>query len=147
MDPEQETFLRGARARLGEITGLWAEAHEGLTSDDFAIVGGELMALRDQIHGSITQVLRGQPASLNPRPGRRFTVYRLDLPAQSWLRVLTTRDLPTAIRKVIELQDFGEPAHLVAWDTLTERGAQERDATRFKPLLRVADAADHVIHL
>lgn len=147
MDPDQEAFLQRARARLREIEALWAEAHDGLTSDDVEVVARELMAARDEIHASITQVLRGQPASLNARPGRRYTVYRLDLPAQRWLRILTTRDLPTATRQLIELQDFGEPAHLVAWVSLADRAAQEHDEERFKPLLIVADAKDHVIRL
>jgi hypothetical protein len=147
MNADQETFLQSARARLQEITSVWTEAHDGLTSDDFEVVNRELTALRDEIHGSITLVLRGQPASLNPRPARRFTVYQLDLTAQRWLRVLTTRDLPTAARELIELHEFGEPAHLVAWVSLADRAAQEHDQTRFKPLLAVADAADHVIRL
>lgn len=147
MDPDQETFLQRARARLREIEALWTEAHDGLTSDDFAVVGQELTGLRDEIHGSITQALRGQPTSLNLRPARRFTVYRLDLPAERWLRVLTTRDLPTATRQLIELQGFGEAAHLVAWVSLADRAAQEHDQSRFRPLLLVTDAADHVIRM
>jgi hypothetical protein len=147
MDPDQEAFLQSARARLREIESLRAEAHDGLTSDDFEVVNRELMELRDEIHASITQALRGQPASLNPRPGQRYTVYRLDLPAQQWLRILTTRDLPTATRELIEQQDFGESAHLVAWVSLADRAAQEHDQSRFKPPLHIADASDHVIRL
>lgn len=147
MDPDQETFLQRARARLREIESLWEEAHDGLTSDDYEVVSRELLAMRDAIHGSITQVLRGKPASLNTQPARRFTVYRLDLTAQRWLRILTTRDLPTATRQLIDLQGFGEPAHLVAWVSLTDRAAQEHDQTRFKPFLHMADAVDHVIRL
>jgi hypothetical protein len=147
MDADQETFLQRARARLRELEALGSEAHDGLTSDDFEVVHRELMCLRDEIHASITQALRGQATSLNPQPGRRFTVYRLDLPAERWLRILTTRDLLTAARQLIEVQGYGDAAHLVAWISLADRAAQEHDQTRFRPALLVADATDHVIRL
>src|SRR5215469_16718177 len=143
MTPDQETFLVRARARLRELEGLRAEAGDALTSDDFALVDREVLDRLDEVHGAITRVLRGQPATLNAHPATRYTVYRLDVSAGRWLRVLTVRDMPTAVRQLIELQGLGEIAHLVAWLTVSDRTAQEHDASRFRPQLTVVDASDH----
>ncbi len=145
MTPDQEAFLTNARARLRELEALRAEASVSLTSDDFAEVDRELMLRLDDVRGAMTRALRGQQATLNARPTTRYTIYRLDLPVGQWLRVLTTRDIPTAVRHLIELQGSGEIAHIVAWLTLDDRTAQERDATRFRPQLSIADAAGHIV--
>ena len=147
MTPDQEAFLVRARARLRELEELRAEAGDALTSDDFALVDREVLERMDDVHGAITRVLRGQPATLNARPATRYTVYRLDVLAGRWLRVLTARDMPTAVRHLIELQGLGEIAHLVAWLTLSDRTAQERDESRFRPQLSVVDASDHVVRM
>jgi hypothetical protein len=145
MTTDQEAFLATARARLRELEALRAEASVSLTSDDLAEVDRELMLRLDDVRGAMTRALRGQQATLNARPTTRYTNYRLDLPAGRWLRVLTTRDIPTAVRHLIELQSAGEIAHIVAWLTLADRTAQEGDTARFRPQVGVADAADHVV--
>jgi hypothetical protein len=146
-DVDQTAFLARARARLRELDLLLAEAADALTSDDLAMVQHEAILQRDDIHGAVTRVLRGYAATLNAHPTLRYTIYSLDMPAARWLRVLTSRDLTTAVRHLIELQGFGEPAHLVAWLTLADRAAQERDPARFSPQCVVADAKDHVIRM
>jgi hypothetical protein len=146
MTPEQEAFIARARARLRELEGLREDARFALTSDDFAEVDGEIMLHLDAVHGAITRVLRSQPAALNVRPATRYTVYHLDVGAGRWLRVLTTRDMPTALRHLIELQGSGEISHLVAWQTLADRTAQEQDASRFRPQLTVVDVTDQSAH-
>lgn len=145
MTPEQEAFLIRARARLRELEALREEAHVALTSDEHAEVDRELLQRLDDVHGAITRALRGQQATLNARPATRYTVYRLDVTVGQWLRVLTTRDMPTALRHLIDQQSSGEIAHLVAWLTLADRTAQEQDAARFRPQLSVTDARDHII--
>ncbi|HEX9057244.1 MAG TPA: hypothetical protein VF818_06890 [Ktedonobacterales bacterium] len=147
MTPDQEAFLARARDRLRELEALRDDAHDGLTSDDFVEVDRELLQRIDDVHGAITQALRGLPATLNARPATRYTVYRLDVTAGQWLRVLTTRDVSTAVRHLMEQQGSGEIAHVVAWLSIGDRAAQERDAGRFRPQLTVADARDHVVRL
>lgn len=147
MNPDQAAFLDRARARLRELEALREEAHNALTTDDFLEVDQELLLRLDDVHAAMTRALRGQGATLNARPATRYTVYWLDLVAGRWLRVLTTRDLPTGVRHLIELQASGEIAHIVAWLTLSERTAQERDAQRFRPQLVVADASDHIVRM
>jgi hypothetical protein len=147
MTPDQEAFLARARARLRELEALREEARVSLTSDDYAEVDRELMLRLDDVRGAMTRALRGQEATLNARPATRYTVYRLDLAAGRWLRLLTTRDLPTAVRHLMDLQGAGEIAHVVAWLTLAERMAQEHDAARFRPQLAVADARDHTVRM
>jgi hypothetical protein len=147
MKLEQEAFLVRARARLRELEALHEEARQSLTTDDFAEVNREVLVHLDDIHGAMTQVMRGQPATLNARPATRYTVYRLDVAGGRWLRVLTVRDMPTAVRHLIELQSSGEIAHLVAWLTVSERAAQEQDVTRFRPPLSVEDAGDHIVRM
>lgn len=136
-----------ARARLRELEALREEARDSLTSDDFAEVDRELLLRLDDIHGAITRALRGQSATLNARPTTRYTIYWLDMTASCWLRVLTTRDISTGLRHLIELQASGEIAHIVAWLTLADRTAQEGDAARFRPRLIVADASDHEVRM
>jgi hypothetical protein len=147
MNPDQEAFLARARVRLRELEALRLEARDTLTSDDFAEVDRETLLRLDDVHGAITRALRGQQATLNARPATRYTVYQLDLRAGRWLRVLTSRDMPIAVRHLIELQSSGEIAHVVAWLTLDDRTAQEHDAARFRPQLAVADAGDHVVRM
>jgi hypothetical protein len=144
---EQHAFLKRARARLRELEALAAWAQDSLTADDFATVAGELLLRLDNTHAAMTRVLRGQPATLNARPATRYTVYRLDATGGRWLRVLTARDFTPALERLIELQQSGELAHLLAWRTLGERAAQEQDGARFRPLLAVEDASDHAIRL
>jgi hypothetical protein len=144
---EQRAFLVRARARLRELEALRARAQDALTADDYETVAGELLLRLDDTHAAITRVLRGQPATLNSRPGTRYTIYQLDLAGGRWLRVLTARDLPVALERLIELQQSGEIAHLLPWRTLSERAAQERDGARFRPTLAVVDASDHTIRL
>lgn len=147
MTPEQESFIERARARLRELEALRDEARDALTSDDFAEVERELLLRLDDIHGAITRALRERQATLNARPTTRYTIYLLDLAAGKWLRVLTTRDLPAAVRHLIELQASGEIAHIVAWVTLADRAGQERDDARFQPALAIVDASDHRVRM
>ena len=147
MTPEQEAFLIRARARLRELEALREEAHVALTSDEHAEVDRELLQRLDDVHGAITRALRGQQATLNARPATRYTVYLLDLAGARWLRVLTARDLPAALERLIELQQSGEIAHVLPWCTLGERTAHEQDGARFRPPLAVVDASDHTIRL
>lgn len=147
MSPDQEAFIVQARARLRELEALRAEARVSLTSDDLDLVEHELLLHLDDIHGAITSVLRGQPATLNARPLTRYTTYRLDMAGDCWLRLLTTRDLTTALRDLIEEQTSGEIAHLVAWTSLDDRGAQERADRRFRPRLAITDATDHSVRM
>ncbi|HEV2238392.1 MAG TPA: hypothetical protein VGR57_17160 [Ktedonobacterales bacterium] len=147
MATEQHAFLARARARLRELEALRAEAQQALTADDYEVVAGELLLRLDDTHAAMIRVLRGQHATLNARPGTRYTIYQLDVPGGRWLRMLTARDLPAALARLIELQQSGEIAHFVAWQTLSDRAAQEQDATRFRPPLAVVDARDHTIRL
>lgn len=147
MTPDQAAFLDRARARLRELEALHEEARTALTTDDFVEVDRELLVRLDDVHAAMTRALRGQVATLNARPTTRYTVYRLDVTAGRWLRVLTTRDMPTGVRHLIELQASGEIAHIVAWLTLSDRTAQERDERRFRPQLVVADASDHILRM
>ena len=68
---EQRAFLVRARARLRELEALRARAQDALTADDYETVAGELLLRLDDTHAAITRVLRGQPATLNSRPGTR----------------------------------------------------------------------------
>ena len=147
MSPEQEAFLVRARARLRELEGLRDDARDTLTADDFALVEREVLLRLDGIHAAITRALRGQLATLNDRPATRYTIYQLDLGAERWLRLLTTRDLTIAVSHLTELQSSGEIAHIVAWLTLTDRGEQERADPRFRPALAIVDARDHRVNL
>ncbi len=147
MNPDQAAFLDRARARLRELEALREEARDAITTDDFAEVDRELLVRLDDVHAAMTRALRGQVATLNARPATRYTIYWLDLAAGRWLRVLTTRDMPTAVRHLIELQTSGEIAHIVAWMTLGDRTTQERDERRFRPQLVVADASDHIVRM
>jgi hypothetical protein len=147
MATEQHAFLARARAHLRELEALRAEAQDLLTADDYETVAGELLLRLDDTHAAMTRVLRGQPATLNARPATRYTIYQLDVAGGRWLRTLTARDLPAALQHLIELQQSGEIAHLVAWRTASDRAAQEQDAARFRPLLAVVDASDHQIRL
>lgn len=146
MTPEQDAFIARARARLRELEDLRAAAREALTTDDFDEADSEIMLHVDAIHGAITRALRGQTASLHPRPVTRYTVYRLDIAGGRWLRVLTTRDMPTALRHLIDWQLSGEISHLVPWETLGDRDERERDETRFRPRLAILDAGDQPAH-
>jgi hypothetical protein len=144
---EQQAFLARARARLRELEALRAQAHDALTADDDETVARELLLRLDETHAAITRVLRGQAATLNARPGTRYTVYLLDMAGERWLRVLTARDLAPALERLIALQQSGEIAHVLVWRTLDERTAQEQDDARFRPRLAVLDASDHAIRL
>lgn len=146
MTPEQEAFIARARARLRELEGLRAEARDTLTTDDYAEGDREIMLHLDAIHGAITRALRGQVASLHARPATRYTVYRLDIAGGRWFRVLTTRDMPTALRHLIDLQESGEISHLVPWETLADRAIREGDGSRFRPRLAIVDAGDQPAH-
>ena len=147
MTPEQQSFISRARAYLRELESLRDEARDALTSDDYALVERELLLRLDGIHGAITRALRQQPATLNTRPATRYTNYLLDLTTGQWMRVLTTRDLPTAVSRLIELQASGEIAHMVAWLTLADRTNQEHHDTRFRSQLAIVDARDHSVRM
>lgn len=147
MTAEQEAFLARARVRLRELEGLCEEARDALTSDDFALVQQEVLVRLDDTHAAMTRALRGQQATLNARPATRYTLYRLDLAASRWLRILTTRDLAIAVGQVIELQASGEIAHLIAWLTLSDRTEQERSDARFRPQVAIVDARDHSVRM
>jgi hypothetical protein len=146
-DQDQEAFIAQARARLRELEALREEAHISLTADDLEQVEREFLLRLDDIHGAITRALRGQPATLNAHPLTRYTIYRLDLRGDRWLRILTTHDLPAALRHLIEQQVSGEIAHVVAWVSLADRTSQERDDHRFRPRLAITDASDHSVRM
>ena len=147
MTPDQDAFIAQARARLRELEALREEARVSLTSDDLEQVEREFLVRLDDIHGAITRALRGLPATLNAHPLTRYTIYRLDLAGDRWLRLLTTRDLPAALRHLIEQQGSGEIAHIIAWNTLDDRAQQERADSRFRPRLDIADASDHRVRM
>src|SRR5260221_734577 len=113
MKLEQEAFLVRARARLRELEALHEEARQSLTTDDFVEVNREVLVRLDDIHGAMTQVMRGQPATLNARPATRYTVYRLDVAGGRWLRFLTVRGIPTAMRHLFDHQGAVDICHQV----------------------------------